>query len=117
MAPECWEDNCTYTPKVDVWSVGAIFYVMLTGSSLLSHLEADGEEIFLGTLPVKGAACAHAEIRPLSGVLAHIPMLARTHACTDSRSHTHLAPPCPTPTSLPAAAAHQTRTRAHAHAH
>ncbi len=57
MAPECWEDNCTYTPKVDVWSVGAIFYVMLTGCSLLSHLEADGEEVFLGTLPVM-EACA-----------------------------------------------------------
>ena len=52
MAPECWDDYCTYTTATDVWSVGAIFFVMLTGCNLLSHLETEGEEIFLGTLPV-----------------------------------------------------------------
>ena len=58
MAPECWDDLCTYTPKVDVWSVGAILFVMLTGCNLLSHLETedDGDEVFLGTLPVRSKA-------------------------------------------------------------
>lgn len=68
MAPECWDDNCTYTPKVDVWSVGAIWFVMLTGCSLLSHLETEDEEYFLGTLPVKAKAPAPAAASGISGL-------------------------------------------------
>ena len=68
MAPECWDDNCTYTPKVDVWSVGAIWFVMLTGSSLLSHLETEDEEYFLGTLPVTAKSKAPAAASGISGL-------------------------------------------------
>jgi len=43
MAPECWGVVNKYSPKVDVWSLGVIFFMMITGKTPTSHL-VDSEQ-------------------------------------------------------------------------
>jgi serine/threonine protein kinase len=59
QAPECWGSVSKYSPKVDVWSVGVIFYIMLTGKVPLHHIQEEcDEDVYLGTVANKSGAGA-----------------------------------------------------------
>eukprot|EP00291_Cryptomonas_curvata_P005911 CAMPEP_0172201748 /NCGR_PEP_ID=MMETSP1050-20130122/30205_1 /TAXON_ID=233186 /ORGANISM="Cryptomonas curvata, Strain CCAP979/52" /LENGTH=735 /DNA_ID=CAMNT_0012879495 /DNA_START=41 /DNA_END=2245 /DNA_ORIENTATION=+ len=59
MAPESWGSCSKYTPKVDVWSAGVIYFMMFTGKTPLHHLDVGagpGEDVYAGEVANKSAA-------------------------------------------------------------
>lgn len=52
-APEVYAESRTYKSKIDVWSMGLVFYELLTGKQLLSHdvLESVYPEYIKETIP------------------------------------------------------------------
>lgn len=82
MAPEIiWQSRANYTKAVDIWSLGAVLFLMLTGQMLFSSSEKllayysakDGAERLFPVYPLEERSVSDDAVMFLRGVLAPLP--------------------------------------------